>query len=73
MLICDMCKREIDREKSKVEICIQGEYRDKLKKFGFNRKPDFCSLTCAIKYLTEFALLIKEPVEIHRNEGEEVG
>jgi len=69
MLICDMCKKEIDPEKSKVEIYIQGEYRDKLKKFGFNRKPDFCSLACAIKYLTEFALLIKEPIEVHRNEG----
>ena len=62
MLICDMCKSEIDSEKNKVEIWLQGGYRDKIRKLGFSHKPELCSLACAIRYLSEFAALIKEPL-----------
>ena len=66
-----MCKKEINPEKTKVEIWLQGEYQDKVKALGFNRRPDFCSLSCAISYLSELATLIKEPIIHFQGEQEE--
>ena len=58
MIICDMCKKDITEESNQIQLWLGGKYREKICKLGFNHKPEFCSIDCAINYLSELKTII---------------
>jgi len=66
MRICDMCKEEISKDRygieTQIKIFMSGDLGRISNRLHGDRGSEFCSVECAITWLTEFKALTTSTV-----------